>query len=375
MTRLLLKEWSVLGVWVLVCVGFVPGPCWGQTTADTGTAAKGWMRDYESAKKMSQELGVPMLIHFYADWCGPCQRMEQDVLQTADVRNAISSGIVAVKVNSDRRRDLVRQFGIATLPSDVFISSSGRVLSKTAGSPGRSSYVAQVHRFRETDLTIAAKPVFNSSKLSENSDGSHGDGESHGDDKAVSHQNKTVDIRSADNDSQAEVAASANITGENGSASTQVAHSSSETKQSPVHGAEEKKLTKVLRREAEKRIGLNGYSPVALLDSSQWKVGNKKHRHQYQGVCYLLGSLSELQSFQADPSRFIPALHGYDPVSFKADRSLVTGAIELGVRYRDRVYFFATKTNRDRFLKFPSRYAQEAELSFSMSLSNTEMEL
>ncbi len=114
-----------------------------------------WQKNFEAAEKMARRQALPMLIHFHADWCGPCRAMERNVLQTAEVRQAIASGIVAVKVNSDLRRDLARRFGISSLPSDVIMASDGRVLSKSVGSPGRSGYVAKIKQHRRPISAVA----------------------------------------------------------------------------------------------------------------------------------------------------------------------------------------------------------------------------
>ncbi len=124
-----------------------------------------------------------------------------------------------------------------------------------------------------------------------------------------------------------------------------------------------------------KQIGLDGYSPVALFDSSQWKRGAKIHKHEYLGVCYLLGSIDELQRFQLAPGRFVPALHGYDPVTYQTEHRLISGAVELGVRFGNRIYFFANEANRNLFLSVPRQFSETTELTFSLGGMQTDAEL
>jgi hypothetical protein len=81
-------------------------------------------------------------------------------------------------------------------------------------------------------------------------------------------------------------------------------------------------------------------------------------------VCYLLGSIDELQRFQLAPDRFVPALHGYDPVTYQTEHRLTSGAVELGVRFRNRIYFFANEANRDLFLSVPRQFSETTELTF-----------
>ena len=97
-----------------VCVSF-PAVSRGQNAE--------WESSFEAAQKKANETGKTLLVHFYADWCGPCRAMERSVFSSPQVKSALTDGIVAVKVNSDNRRDLVSRYGVTALPSDVFVDS------------------------------------------------------------------------------------------------------------------------------------------------------------------------------------------------------------------------------------------------------------
>ena len=108
------------------------------------TPTRGWMSDFNKAEAEAKRLGVPLVIHFYADWCGPCRQMEADVLHRPEVLAELGTRSIGVKVNSDHRGDVVTRFGISALPSDVIVGPDGKVLVQTTGMQERANYVARI---------------------------------------------------------------------------------------------------------------------------------------------------------------------------------------------------------------------------------------
>ena len=62
----------------------------------------------------------PVLIDFYADWCGPCQMVSPIVDEIAGER----SDIKVCKVNVDEQPELAEQFKVMTIPS-LFVFQNG----------------------------------------------------------------------------------------------------------------------------------------------------------------------------------------------------------------------------------------------------------
>jgi thioredoxin 1 len=72
---------------------------------------------------------VPMLVDFYADWCGPC-RMLAPVLSRLSAEFA--GRVKIVKVNVDSEPQLAGQFQVESIPTLVFFNR-GKVVGRTAG--------------------------------------------------------------------------------------------------------------------------------------------------------------------------------------------------------------------------------------------------
>lgn len=103
-----------------------------------------WGRDYAQARQKAKAQNRPILLHFHATWCGPCQQMEQSVLNTSDVLKELNSRIVAVKVDSDQRPDLVQQFGVSALPCDVLVGVDGKTLKVNEGALSAEAYKTMI---------------------------------------------------------------------------------------------------------------------------------------------------------------------------------------------------------------------------------------
>lgn len=108
--------------------------------------ADGWYSDFDAALALARQLQRPLLVHFYADWCGPCKQMEQSVLNRPEVLAEIRKSVVAVKVNTDRNHEVTERFGITQLPTDLFIEPSGARLVETTGKRSLSEYCTAIAR-------------------------------------------------------------------------------------------------------------------------------------------------------------------------------------------------------------------------------------
>ena len=106
--------------------------------------SESWHPDFESAEAEARQLGRPMLVHFHAKWCGPCQEMEHTVLRDPVLLKQLRTGFVAVKVDSDERPDLRKRFQVERLPTDIFLDPRGYVLKRTSGIHDRDSYLGMV---------------------------------------------------------------------------------------------------------------------------------------------------------------------------------------------------------------------------------------
>ena len=82
----------------------------------------------------------PVLVDFYADWCGPCRMVSPVIDEIASERD----DVLVCKVNVDEEEALAQQFGVMSIPTLVVIKD-GKVAAQSVGVRSKAQIIDMIN--------------------------------------------------------------------------------------------------------------------------------------------------------------------------------------------------------------------------------------
>ena len=86
----------------------------------------------------------PVLLDFYADWCGPCKMLSPVLYELAEEN---SSTLKVGKVNVDEQTELAARFQVSSIPMLV-VCKDGKVAAKSVGYRPKAEIAAMLEDAR-----------------------------------------------------------------------------------------------------------------------------------------------------------------------------------------------------------------------------------
>lgn len=96
----------------------------------------------ESFRSDVIESDKPVVVDFWAEWCGPCKKLSPILEEVAD---ELDGEVTIAKVNVDEERNLGAMFQIMSIPN-VLIFNNGEKVDEFVGLRSKDDIVAQVKK-------------------------------------------------------------------------------------------------------------------------------------------------------------------------------------------------------------------------------------
>ena len=85
-------------------------------------------------KSVVLESEKPVLVDFFATWCGPCRQMSPILEQVSEERIDVK----IVKVDVDENQNLAAEYGVMSIPTLIYFKG-GKAVSQAVGARSKAS--------------------------------------------------------------------------------------------------------------------------------------------------------------------------------------------------------------------------------------------
>jgi len=100
--------------------------------ATPAAGAISWHRSLPEALQAAQTERKPLLVDFFATWCGPCRMMDEETWSRPEVA-AAAQAFIPVRLDVDENQQVARQYDITGVPTVIFLDATGKELDRQVG--------------------------------------------------------------------------------------------------------------------------------------------------------------------------------------------------------------------------------------------------
>ena len=359
-----------------------------------------WSTNIEESLHRAAANGQPVLMEFTADWCVFCKKMEKNTFPNPQVTHVISSNFVAVRVDADQNKSLVKDLGIKGLPAILIVSPDLTVLKRISGFQTPEALVKQLDEVVSNRPTQSGPPMIANSNVQPQRPTNRPVRQQLPQQQPAQPQfdpQQQQPQRRPQNAFQPAASAATTpprgelvfeaISQEDaprvGAPRTQNRPSpdprkhqffdapGSQTRQPAQPGlanTESESFFKTISQEGSKRGGqdtgsapaLGGLCIVSAVEDRELIRGAAKYQILYRGHTLYFASIDKKQQFQSSPNTYWPMLDGACALALLEDEKRVEGSLEFAAVFRKRIWLFSSQKAMDEFLSDPADVAEAA---------------
>jgi YHS domain-containing protein/thiol-disulfide isomerase/thioredoxin len=333
-----------------------------------------WSTDIEDSLRRAAGENQLVLMEFTADWCVFCKKMEKTTFKDPKVIQSISRGFVAVRVDADQNKGLVKDLGIKGLPAILVVSPDLQVVERISGFQTPEALIpkldaitaARVNRSRSSAVASSQRPVrrplnpaspqnsFEQERIGPGRPAGPAPGELQF--EAITQEEAPrVGMRRAPTPPENPFFEEP-VVRQSQSAMTQSSGSDSDEFFRTISRRQETRSAAA----AESGPSFDGLCIVSAVDGRELVKGSAGNQLKYKGRTLYFSSIESKERFQASPAAYWPMLDGACAMSLLQDEQQVEGSLEFAAVFRKRIWLFANQAAMQEFLLDPADVAQNA---------------
>lgn len=124
----------------------------------SGAPGVRWEHRFEEGLKRARSTGKPLMVDFWAEWCGWCHRLDQTTYVDPVVVK-LSQDFVPVKVDTEggrKQTEIAHRYNVSALPTIVFLTAGGRQVLKLGQFQGPGQFPKTMEAAREAAAKVMA---------------------------------------------------------------------------------------------------------------------------------------------------------------------------------------------------------------------------
>ena len=123
--------------------------------------------EFSEVREEARKTGKHYVAYFYANWCKPCQWMDEHVFNEQEVINYLSNNILSTKVDIDgfEGHGLKNLFNVDVIPSFLIFNSEGRIVKRVETTLDKEEFLSMLKSVLEPERVIVHQQASSPAKV------------------------------------------------------------------------------------------------------------------------------------------------------------------------------------------------------------------
>jgi len=125
------------------------------------TAQINWQNDINTALAIAKTQQKMVLVHFYGNNCPPCKAMDAEVYADPRIIVNMIQMFIPVKIDTGMHPELVKQFGIKAIPTNLVLDENGKIIDKRQGGISADRFCQYLDYLKTQQVRSVNPPIQN----------------------------------------------------------------------------------------------------------------------------------------------------------------------------------------------------------------------